>query len=259
MVSLGNEARSTDSTRSPCRASSIAVAAPPTRAPTTITSYRPAPIAVSSCRYPYATVWSLCTVATVMAGQKASGQRRLTRDDWITAALAAIADGGLAAVGVEPLAARLGATKGSFYWHFENRGALLEAAIRHWEKETTTDVVAEITAARDAPGQPVPAPGGRRDRARRAGPGWPGAARQRHASRGRTSLAADHRRPAQPDHHGAPAPGIPPAEARRRALLAYSAYLGHGQLAHSTPGVLPATRAGRRAYLDDAIRALTTP
>src|SRR5260370_1248821 len=65
-----------------------------------------------------------------MAEQKASGQRRLTRDDWITAALRAIADGGLAAVGVEPLAARLGATKGSFYWHFENRDALLEAAIR---------------------------------------------------------------------------------------------------------------------------------
>ena len=52
--------------------------------------------------------------------------------------------------------------------------------------------------------------------------------------------------------------GFRPAEARRRALLAYSAYLGHGQLAHSTPGVLPATRGGRRAYLDDAIHALTT-
>jgi len=52
--------------------------------------------------------------------------------------------------------------------------------------------------------------------------------------------------------------GFPRAEARRRALLAYSAYLGHGQLAHSTPSALPATRAGRRAYLDDAIRALTT-
>jgi hypothetical protein len=51
--------------------------------------------------------------------------------------------------------------------------------------------------------------------------------------------------------------GFRPAEARRRALLAYSAYLGHGQLFHSTPGVLPATRAGRRAYLDDVIRALT--
>jgi hypothetical protein len=52
--------------------------------------------------------------------------------------------------------------------------------------------------------------------------------------------------------------GFPRAEARRRALLAYSAYLGHGQLAHSTPGVLPATRAGRRAYLNDTIHALTT-
>src|SRR5262249_31409095 len=86
-----------------------------------------------------------------MATQKASGRRRLARDDWITAALAAIADGGLAAVAVEPLAARLAATKGSFYWHFENRNALLEAAIGRWEKETTTDVVAEIPAAHDAP------------------------------------------------------------------------------------------------------------
>src|ERR1700735_2469777 len=86
-----------------------------------------------------------------MAERKTSGQR-LTRDDWITAALDAIAEGGLAAVGVEPLAVGLGATKGSFYWHFENRDALLEAAISRWEKETTTDVVADITAAaNDAP------------------------------------------------------------------------------------------------------------
>src|SRR5215469_9908618 len=99
-----------------------------------------------------------------MAGQKASGQRRLTRDDWITAALASIADGGLAAVGVEPLAARLGATKGSFYWHFKNRDALLEAAIGRWEKETTTDVAARSQRPPGA-GQPVPAPGGRCDRA----------------------------------------------------------------------------------------------
>jgi hypothetical protein len=51
--------------------------------------------------------------------------------------------------------------------------------------------------------------------------------------------------------------GFPAAEARRRALLAYSAYLGHGQLAHSTPGVLPATKAERHAYLNDAVHALT--
>jgi len=193
-----------------------------------------------------------------MAERKASGPRRLTRDDWITAALAAIADGGLAAVGVEPLAARLGATKGSFYWHFENRDALLEAAISRWEQETTTDVVAEITAARDAPANQF----------RRLVAGVIERSEQDRVGPALLASAA----------HPAVAPvlervtaarlglitvvfrrlGFTEAQARRRALLAYSSYLGHGQLAHSTPGVLPATRAGRRAYLDDAIRALTT-
>ena len=192
-----------------------------------------------------------------MAGQKASGQRRLTRDDWITAALAAIADGGLAAVGVEPLAARLGATKGSFYWHFQNRDALLEAAIRRWEQETTTDVAAEITAA---PGDPA-------SQFRRLVVSVIERAEQDRVGPALLASAA----------HPAVAPalgrvtaarlnlittvlrrlGFPAAEARRRALLAYSAYLGHGQLAHSTPAVLPATKARRRAYLNDAIHALT--
>ena len=39
----------------------------------------------------------------------------------------------MAAVAVEPLAVRLGATKGSFYWHFANRDALLQAALDLWE------------------------------------------------------------------------------------------------------------------------------
>jgi AcrR family transcriptional regulator len=193
-----------------------------------------------------------------MAERKASGQRRLTRDDWITAALAAIADGGLAAVAVEPLAARLGATKGSFYWHFENRDALLQAAISRWEKETTTDVVAEITAAHDAPASQFRRlVAGVIERAEqdRAGPALLASAAHpavapalERVTAARLNLIATVFRRL----------GFPPAEARRRALLAYSAYLGHGQLAHSTPGVLPTTRAGRRAYLDDAIRALTT-
>jgi AcrR family transcriptional regulator len=193
-----------------------------------------------------------------MAEQKASGQRRLTRDDWITVALGAIADGGLAAVAVEPLAARLGATKGSFYWHFENREALLEAAIMRWEKETTTDVVAEIITAHDAPASQF----------RRLVAGVIERAEQDRVGPALLANAA----------HPAVAPaldrvtatrlnliatvlrrlGFPAAEARRRALLAYSAYLGHSQLVHSTPGVLPTTSAGRRAYLNDAIRALTT-
>jgi hypothetical protein len=53
--------------------------------------------------------------------------------------------------------------------------------------------------------------------------------------------------------------GYPPAAARRRGLLAYSAYLGHGQLSHSTPQLLPDTPAERRAYLDEVIATLTSP
>jgi AcrR family transcriptional regulator len=57
----------------------------------------------------------------------------LSREDWEQAALNAIADGGLAAVAVEPLAASLGVTKGSFYAHFPSRRALVEATLARWE------------------------------------------------------------------------------------------------------------------------------
>lgn len=60
-------------------------------------------------------------------------RRRLHRGDWIEAALDAIARGGLGAVRVEPLAARLGVTKGSFYSHFSSRDELIEAALESWE------------------------------------------------------------------------------------------------------------------------------
>ena len=43
---------------------------------------------------------------------------RLSAEDWAQAALDLIAEQGVAAVAVEPLARRLGVTKGSFYWHF---------------------------------------------------------------------------------------------------------------------------------------------
>jgi hypothetical protein len=51
--------------------------------------------------------------------------------------------------------------------------------------------------------------------------------------------------------------GLRGAEARRRALLAYSLYLGHGHLLRATPAVLPQTRAGRQEYLDHVLRTLT--
>jgi AcrR family transcriptional regulator len=56
-----------------------------------------------------------------------------TRDEWIKAAAAALGRGGVEAVRVEALARDLGLTKGSFYWHFADRGALLDALLTAWE------------------------------------------------------------------------------------------------------------------------------
>jgi len=65
----------------------------------------------------------------------------LTADAWASAALDAIARSGLQGVAVEPLARHLGVTKGSFYWHFANREALLERTLQLWEKQETDEVL----------------------------------------------------------------------------------------------------------------------
>lgn len=57
---------------------------------------------------------------------------RLDRSDWLDAALDALYEEGEAGVRVEPLARRLGVTKGSFYHHFRDRGELLSAMIDRW-------------------------------------------------------------------------------------------------------------------------------
>jgi AcrR family transcriptional regulator len=69
---------------------------------------------------------------------------RVSRESWIVAALEALATNGLEAVAVEPIAKELGVTKGSFYWHFENRQQLLEAALASWETHATTAVIAVL-------------------------------------------------------------------------------------------------------------------
>ena len=182
----------------------------------------------------------------------------LGKEDWIREALFAIAEGGSAAVAVEPLAKRLGATKGSFYWHFASRDALLEAALREWERTDTDEVIALVEAEPDVH---------RRLRrllavALRGGDERPG---------DRVELALQ----ASADHPlVAPvlarvtarrlgyltelfeALGFPPDEARQRSLLAYTAYLGHAQLAHATPDAAP-TGDALPAYVDTVIATLT--
>ncbi|MEV5570390.1 TetR family transcriptional regulator [Spirillospora sp. NPDC052269] len=78
---------------------------------------------------------------------------RLSRDDWAAAALAALTEGGASAVAVEPVAARLKASKSSFYWLFENRAALLDAALELWEREQTEQVATRLADIPDPVGR----------------------------------------------------------------------------------------------------------
>lgn len=59
------------------------------------------------------------------------------KQNWLLAGLDALRKGGVGAVRVERLAADVGVTKGSFYWHFRNRGALLDALLEFWSREMT--------------------------------------------------------------------------------------------------------------------------
>jgi AcrR family transcriptional regulator len=70
----------------------------------------------------------------------------LSRDRWIDAALEALGERGVEAVRVEPLARKLGVTKGSFYWHFRDRGALLEAMLDRWDRLATQAIIDEVEA-----------------------------------------------------------------------------------------------------------------
>jgi AcrR family transcriptional regulator len=69
---------------------------------------------------------------------------RTPRDAWIAAALRALAAGGPDAVRIETLAAGLGVSKGGFYWHFADRGALLAELLDSWERHVTEEVIARV-------------------------------------------------------------------------------------------------------------------
>jgi AcrR family transcriptional regulator len=178
-------------------------------------------------------------------------QQRLSAEDWLAAALAALLHDGPDAVAVQPLARRLGATKGSFYWHFASRDDLMRATLSRWEVVATDDVIAALEAT------PQPAA----DKAKKlfaqvtaSGEHYPGqlsllaatdhpdvAAAVERATQRRIDYVAQLLREC----------GLTPAVAQRRATLAYAMYLGHAHLVRTTPAVLPSTPRARRALVDE--------
>jgi AcrR family transcriptional regulator len=72
-----------------------------------------------------------------------------SEEAWLTAAYDALTESGVEAVKIMPLAKNLGVSRTSFYWHFKDREALLEAIIQHWEDKNTGNLVARTQAYAD--------------------------------------------------------------------------------------------------------------
>jgi AcrR family transcriptional regulator len=163
---------------------------------------------------------------------------RLSKQDWLTAALTALAEGGVSAVAVEPIAQRLGVTRGSFYWHFADRSALLREALEWWELQGT-DAVIERVAEIAEPRQRLRTlfriaitedPTSGLEPALVAHADDPVVAPVLHrVTQRRVAFLAD----------GYAELGLSPAQARHQAAVAYAAYVGWVQLRRATPAAVP--------------------
>ncbi|WP_461473115.1 TetR/AcrR family transcriptional regulator [Microbacterium sp. HJ5] len=157
---------------------------------------------------------------------------RLTRDDWVDAAYESFSADGIGAVAVEPVARSLGATKGSFYWHFTDRRALVDAVLERWRDLETEQLIAQVEQIEPA-GDRL---GGLLEIiAHRTG--------QRSGERtlyaeattepARTAVAAVTERRVSYLASLLAAAGVPADEARRRAVVVVSAVIGYQQLSSS--------------------------
>lgn len=67
-----------------------------------------------------------------MTTSRSSSTARLSVEDWVRAGFRLLAEDGLKALTIQRLCARLGVTKGSFYWHFTDIGTYRAALVETW-------------------------------------------------------------------------------------------------------------------------------
>lgn len=76
---------------------------------------------------------------------------RISDAVWIETALGMLAVGGVDALRVDALSARLEVTKGTFYSRFRSRDEFLELLLDHWRRISTDAVIAELSAIDEQP------------------------------------------------------------------------------------------------------------
>ena len=191
------------------------------------------------CRVCFVTTFQSGRLAFVtQAISKKKERTTLSAGDWEQQALVLIAEKGIRAVAVESLAIRMGVTKGSFYWHFQNRDSLLEQSLIRWEKHDAANLQKSLSAIDDP-----------RERLRSF---FRSSGREQLTHNVYSSLcnASDHpqvepllervaERRMKHIEKAFEEIGFDPQEASHRARLTYSAYLGFLQLQqqHQTPSL----------------------
>lgn len=175
---------------------------------------------------------------------------RLGPDAWIDAAYARFRDGGVNAVRVDPLAKDLGITRGSFYWHFKDRAALLNAVLKKWREEETERTIADNEAAGGDAGTRLlrllhtcSADDGRLEIGMRD---W---ASRNKAAQDEVRLIDTHRIQYMTDL--AEEAGVPSAAAKARCRVAYLAWLG------SYTDATVTSRTGLRADMNTLWKMVT--
>jgi AcrR family transcriptional regulator len=73
-----------------------------------------------------------------MKNQKLS--KRVSKADWLEKALEILETEGIDYVKIERLSKELNVSRSGFYWHFENRQALINEMIKYWGNEFTSVV-----------------------------------------------------------------------------------------------------------------------
>lgn len=69
---------------------------------------------------------------------------RVSKRQWLAAALDALASEGVEGVSVAGLARKLRISKSGFYWHFRNRGELLDEMKTYWVDEYSQQIISEV-------------------------------------------------------------------------------------------------------------------
>lgn len=77
--------------------------------------------------------------------------RRYSRDEFLANALDVLSEEGEAELRIDRLVLRLGVTKGSFYWHFENRADFVRSLADYWAQSSTQSVIDDMETVTGAP------------------------------------------------------------------------------------------------------------